>query len=89
MGPMILGRRGPRKPPEQGCRSNDVLARPGEVWEGFIVRDDPPIHVTGHAAHAPTVSMALDLLIELRVFLLELESCFLEFLVPGLQLLFP
>ena len=33
--------------------------------------------------------MALNLPIELRVFLLELESCFLELLVPGLQLLYP
>ena len=33
----------------------------------------------------PTVSMAL----KLHSFLLELESCFLELLVPGLQLLRP
>ena len=36
----------------------------------------------------PTVSVALDLSLELRTFLLELESCFLELLVPGLQLLY-
>ena len=35
------------------------------------------------------VSVALDLSFELRAFLLELESCFLELLVPGLQLLYP
>ena len=35
-------------------------------------------------ARAPTVFMALDLPIELRVFLLELESCFLKLLVSGL-----
>ena len=29
-------------------------------------------------ARVPTVSVALDLPIELRAFLLELESCFLE-----------
>ena len=40
-------------------------------------------------ACAPTVSMVLDLLIELRAFLLELESCFLELSVSGLQLLHP
>ena len=78
MGPTILGRRGPRMPLEQGCRSNDVLARPGEVWEGFIILDDPPIHVTGHGACAPTISMALNLVVKLHAFLLELESCFLE-----------
>ena len=32
--------------------------------------------------------MALDLLLELRMFLLELESCFLELLVLGPQLLY-
>ena len=89
MGPMILGHRRPRKPTEQGCRSSDVLACPDEVWEGFIVLDDPPVHVMGHDARAPTVSMALDLSIELRTFLLKLESCFLELLVLGLQLLHP
>ena len=56
---------------------------------GFIVLDDPPVHIMGHGACTPTISMALDLSIELGVFLLELESCFLELLVPGLQLLHP
>jgi len=40
-------------------------------------------------ACATTVSMALDLSIELCAFLLELESCLLKLLVPGLQLLYP
>ena len=84
VGPTVLGRRGPWKPSEQGR-----LARPGEVWEDFIVLDDPPVHVVGHGARTPMVSMALDLSIELRAFLLELESCFLELLVLGLQLLHP
>ena len=59
------------------------------MWEGFIILDDPPVHVAGHGACMPTVSMVLDLLLERRTFLLELESCFLELLVPGLQLLYP
>ena len=59
------------------------------MWEGSIIFDDPPVHVVGHGARTPTVSMALDLSLELHVFLLELESCFLELLVPGLQLLYP
>ena len=42
----------------------------------------------GHGARTPTISMALDLSFELRAFLLELESCFLELLVC-LQLLYP
>jgi len=57
------------------------------VWEGFNVLDDPPVHVAGHDAHTPTVSVVLDLSLELHAFLLELESCFPELLVPGLQLL--
>ena len=84
MGPTILGRRGPWKLLEQGRRSSDVLAHPGEVWEGFIILDDPLIHVAGHGRCTPTVSMVLDLLLELHAFLLKLESCFLELLVPGL-----
>jgi hypothetical protein len=51
------------------------------VWEGFVIVDDPPVHVAGHGACTPTVSVALDLSLELRVFLLELESCFFELLV--------
>ena len=81
MGPTILRRHWPRKPSKQGRRSSYVLARPGEVWEGFIVLDDPSVHVAGHGARTPAVSMALNLLLELRAFLLELESCFLELLV--------
>ena len=33
--------------------------------------------------------MELDLSLELRAFLLELESCFFELLVPGPQLFYP
>ena len=75
--------------PEARPHSSDVLACPGEVWERFIVLDDPPVHVTSHGARTPTVSVALDLSLELRVFLLELESPFLELLVLGLRLLYP
>ena len=48
------------------------------MWEGFIVLDDSPVHVAGHGACTPAISVVLDLLLELRMFLLELESCFLE-----------
>ena len=89
MDPMILGCRMPQKPPEQGHHSNDVLACSSEVWEGFVVLDDPPIHVVGHGACTPTVSMALDLSLKLRVFLLKLESCFFKLLVSRPQLLYP
>ena len=63
---------------EQGCRGGDVLAHPSESREGFIISDDPLVHVTGHGAGTPAISTVLDLLIELHAFLLELESCFLE-----------
>ena len=63
---------------------SDVLSYPGEVWEGFVILDDPPVHVTGHGARTPTLSVALDLSLEHHAFLLKLESCFLELLVPGL-----
>ena len=79
---MVLWCHGLRKPLEQGCYGSDVLACLGEVWEGFVVLNDPPVHVIGHGACTPTVSMALDLSLELRAFLLELESCFFELLVP-------
>ena len=59
------------------------------MWEGFVVLDDPMVHVAGHGAFVPTVSVALDLSLELRAFLLELESCFFELLVPRPQLLYP
>ena len=52
------------------------------MWEGFVVLDDPPVHVTGHGARTPAVSVVLDLSLLLRAFLLELESCFVELLVP-------
>ena len=44
---------------------------------GFIL-DDPPVYVAGHGACTITVSVALNLSIELHAFLFELESCFLE-----------
>ena len=43
----------------------------------------------GHGKRAPTASVVLDLSIELRSLLLELESYFLELLVSSLQLLHP
>ena len=77
------------KAPEQGRHGSDVLACPGEVWKGFIIIDDPPVHVMDHGARTPTVSVALDLSLKPRAFLLELEPRFLELLVLGLQLLYP
>ena len=78
VGLMILRRRSLLKAMEQGYHGDDVLACPGEARKGFIVGDDPLVHITSHGVCAPTVSVALDLPIELYVFLLELESCFLE-----------
>ena len=56
-----------------------------EVWEGFIVLNDPLVHIAGHDVRTPAVSVVLELLLELHTFLLKLESCFLELLVLGLQ----
>ena len=89
MGPTILGCRELRKSLEQGHHYSDVLACPGEVWEGFVFLDDPLVHVASHGTHTPTVSMALHLSLEFRTFLLELEQCFLDLLVSSLQLLYP
>ena len=85
---MILECRGPRKPLEQGRHSSDVLACPGEVQEGFVILDDLPVHITSHGMRKPTVSMVLNLSLELCVFLLKLESCFFELLVSRPQLLY-
>ena len=84
MGPTIRWHRRPWKPSKQGCRGSDVLACSGEVWEGFVILDDPSVHITGHGVRMPTVFMALDLSFELHAFLLELESCILKLLVLGL-----
>ena len=81
---MILERRGPQKPPKQGRHGSDVLACPGEVWEGFVILDDSLVHVMGRGMRTPTVFVALDLSLELCAFLLKLESCFLDLLVLGL-----
>ena len=86
-GPMILGRRCLWKAMEQGLHSSDVLACPNEAREGFIVHDDPPVNVMGHGACAPTISLTLDLPIELRAFPHKLELCFLDLSVLGFQLL--
>jgi len=74
---------------EQGRRGGDVLAHPSEAREGFIVGDDPSVHVAGHGAGAPTISAASDLPIELRAFLHKLESRFLDLPMSGFQLLHP
>ena len=89
MDPMIPGCRGPRKPSEQGRCGSDVMACSGEVWEGFVVLDDPLVHVAGHGTCTPTIFVVLDLSLKLHEFLLELESCFFELLVPRPQLLYP
>ena len=84
MGLSILRRRRLQKPPEQGYHSSNVLACLGKVREHLIVFNDPSVHIMGHGTCAPAISVALDLPIELRVLLLELESCFLELSVLGL-----
>ena len=74
---------------EQGHRGGDVLACSDKLRKGFIIGDDPSVHIAGHGACAPTVSAVLDLPIELRAFLHKLESCFLDLPLSGFQLLHP
>jgi len=83
VGLMILGRRGLCKAMEQGHHGGDVLAHLDEMREGFIVGDDPLVHVVGYGTCAPTVSVVLDFPIELHAFLLELEPRFLDLSVLG------
>ena len=61
----------------------------GKAREGFVIGDDPSVHIMGHGACASTVFVVLDLPIELHAFLLELESRFVELSVLGSQLLHP
>ena len=74
---------------KQGYYGGDVLACPSEVRKGFIVGDDPSVYVTGHGACAPTVSVAFDLLIDLRVLLNKLLFGFIYLPLLGSQLLHP
>ena len=74
---------------EQGRCGGDVLACPSEVRKGFIVGNDPSVYVMGHGTCAPTVSMAFDLLIDLRVLPNKLLSSFVYLPLLGSQLLHP
>ena len=57
--------------------------------KGFIIGDDPSVHITGHGACVPTVSVALDLPIDLRVLPNKLLSGFIYLPLLGSQLLHP
>ena len=87
VGLTILGHRGLWKAIEQGRRSGDVLAYLSEVGKGFIIGDDPSVHVMGPGACAPTVSAVFDLSIDFRVFLNKLLSGFVDLPLLGSQLL--
>ena len=68
---------------EQGHGSGDVVAHLCKAREVFFIGDDHLVYVAGPGTCAPTVSVALDLLIEHHAFLLELELCFLDLSVLG------
>ena len=68
---------------EQGRCGGDVLACPSEVRKGFIISDDPLVHVVGDGACVPTISAAFDLLIDQRVFLNKLLSGFVDLPLLG------
>ena len=81
VGLTILGRRGLWKAMEQGHCGSDVLAHSGKARKGFIVSDDPSVHVMGPGARAPTVSAAFNLSIDLHAFPHKLDSDFLDLLL--------
>jgi len=68
---------------EQGRHGSNVLAHPSEVRKGFIVGDDPSVHVTGPGARAPTVSVVFDLPIDLCALPHKLDSGFLDLPLSG------
>ena len=57
--------------------------------KGFIVGDDPSIHITGHGTCTPTISVVFDLPIDLCVFPYMLDSGFIDLPLLGSQLLHP
>jgi len=83
VGSTIFGRCGLWKAMEQGHCDGNVLAHPSEARKGFIIGDDPSVHVTGPGACAPTVSMAFDLPIDLHAFLHKLDFGFVDLLLLG------
>ena len=89
VGLAIFGRRGLWKAVKQGCCGSDVLACPGEVRVGFVVGEDPLVHIMGHGACASTIPAMLDLLINSLVFPDELLSGIIDFQLSCSQLLRP
>ena len=83
VGLRIFGHYGLQKAMEQGHHDSNVLACPSKAREGFIVCDDPLVHITGHGACAPTVSVTFNLPIDLRVFPHKLESGFIDLPLSG------
>ena len=80
---MILGHHGLWKAMEQGHRGGDVLACSDKLRKGFIIGDDPSVHITGPGMWAPTVSVAFDLSIDLRALPHKLDSGFLDLPLLG------
>ena len=74
---------------KQGHHGGDVLAHTSKAGKGFIIGDDPSVHVMCRGACAPSISTAPDLLIDLLVLLNKLLSGFIYFPLSGLQLLHP
>ena len=83
MGSIIFGRCGLWKAMEQGHCGGNVLACPNKVRKGFIIGNDPSVHVMGHGACVPTVSTAFDLSIHQLVFPDKLLSGLVDLLFSG------
>jgi hypothetical protein len=65
LGPMIFGCCRLRESSEQGHDDNYVLASPGKVREITAILDDPLVYVAGDGTRTPTISVALNLVLEL------------------------
>ena len=81
--PTILEHCGLWKAMEHSRHGGDVMACLSEARKGFIVGDDPSVYIVGYGACSPTVSVAFDLPIDLRVFPHKLESGFIDLPLLG------
>jgi len=65
------------------------LACPNKVREGPVVGEDPLVYSVGYGTRAPTVFVAFDLAIDVRILPNEPLSGLIDLQLPGSQLLHP
>ena len=88
-GAAILERRGLWKAMQQGGCCGDVLTGSSKVRKGPIIGEDPLVYGAGRGTHAPPVSTAFNLAIDVRVLPNEPLPRLIDLLLMGLQLLHP